>query len=265
MTDPVQRLGIGNGRVSSRRNGWVGRARSRFQPTDAEWAVISGLACAAVPIGAAALVLFGARAAAIVVAAIMAGISVLGRRVRRRHARQVADALPAALAALARDIRTGASFGSAIARQGEAHGPMSPLFRRVHAAIELGQAVDQACAALAIDGRQVGDDATVVGVLAMVSGGGRGSARALDEAAHAARQRQVIRDEIRALIAQAESSVRLLAGLPVLFVAVAILTGQSGATLLVDSAVGRWCLAGGLVFDGAGLLWMRLLVRSVAT
>ena len=263
MTDPIQRLGIGVDPTTSPAARRLAQAQERLGATQAEWALLTSLATAAPLVGVIAGSLFGSAPGLVLVIVHVAVVVVIARRAKQRRARQIATALPAALEGLARDLRTGASFGAAVARQADGNSPMASQFRRVHGAIELGQAVDQACGSLTVDSPHLADDQTAVGVLAMVSGGGRGSARALDEAAHSARQRQLVRDEVRALVAQAESSVRMLAGLPVLFVGFAMMTGQEGATALIDTAIGRWCLVLGLVLDGAGLLWMRALVSSV--
>ncbi len=263
MTDPVQRLGIGRDPAGAPIAPWLAAIHDRVSPTASEWALLTSLALTAVPLAFVVAVVFSMAAAIVIVAVHGVVIAVVAVRAHRRQKRNMLDALPVALDALARDVRTGASFGSAIARQASEPGPMAPHFRRVHMAIDLGQAVDEACSALAANAGPIADEQTTVGVLAMVSGGGRGSARALEEAASAARQRQRVHGEVQALVAQAESSVRVLAALPIVFLGLGMLSGQAGGTALINTAVGRWCLALGLVLDGVGLVWMRALVRSV--
>lgn len=264
MSDPVQRLGIGTGRGQPAHvSPWLSDAHDRIAPNAREWALLTSVAMIAVPLALVVWFAFGFVAAAAVLGShgvVLAGVA---RRAHRRHRERLANDLPVALDGLARDLRTGASFRSAVARQAREPGPVARHFRRVHTAIELGQPADEACAALVANSSGMHNAATTAGVLAMVAGGGRGSARALEEAAQAARQEQMVRGEVRALVAQAESSVRVLAGLPIAFVALGMLSGQDGALALFHTSVGRWCLVIGIVLDGAGLVWMRALVRSV--
>lgn len=263
MSDPVQRLGIGRDPADASVAPWLAGMHAQISPTASEWALLTSLALTAVPLAVVVALVFSATAAIAIVAVHGVVIAVVAVRAERRQKRNVLDALPVALDAVARDLRTGASFGSAIARQAAEPGPVAPHFRRVHTAIDLGQAVDEACSALAANAGPVAAEQTTVGVLAMVSGGGRGSARALEEAASAARQRRRVHGEVQALVAQAESSVRVLAALPVVFLGLGMLSGQAGGAALINTTVGRWCLGIGLALDGAGLVWMRALVRSV--
>ena len=263
MSDPVRRLGIGHASQGAPVAPWLAAIHTHISPTAAEWALLTSVALTAMPLGCVIGLVFSVRAALVVVATHLVVMAVVAVRGHRRQARDLRGALPVALDAVARDLRTGASFASAIARQAHEVGPMAPHFRRVHTAIDLGQAVDEACGALSAGAGPIANEQTTVGVLTMVSGGGRGSARALEEAANAARQRHRVQGEVRALVAQAESSVRVLAALPVVFLGLGMLSGQAGGTALISTAVGRWCLGIGLALDGAGLVWMRALVRSV--
>lgn len=266
MSDPVQRLGIGTrGQDSDDLAPWLANIHDRIAPTASEWALLTSVAMTAVPIGIAIRLLVGVAPAAVVLLGHGAVLVMVARRARTRQRQSLLDGLPVALDALARDLRTGASFRSAVARQATAPGPMMAHFRRMHTAIELGQAADEACNAFAASTDSLRSQQTVIGVLAMVSAGGRGSARALEETARAAREQEIVRSDVRSLVAQAESSVRVLAGLPILFVGLGMLSGQAGATALFHTPIGRWCLAIGLVLDGAGLAWMRALVRSVTS
>ncbi len=263
MSDPVRRLGIGRTHEEAPVAPWLAAMHARISPTAAEWALLTSLALTAAPLGLVVGLVFRGTAALVVAATHLVVMAVVSVRGHRRQTQELRGALPVALDALARDLRTGASFASAIERQAHEPGPMAPHFRRVHTAIDLGQAVDEACGALVAGAGAIAEEQTTAGVLTMVSGGGRGSARALEEAASAARQRERVQGEVRALVAQAESSVRVLAALPIVFLGLGMLSGQAGGTALISTAVGRWCLGIGLALDGAGLVWMRTLVRSV--
>lgn len=265
MTDPVVRLGIGHVEPDGSLHPVLAAIRVRLAPTPSEWALLTSVAVTAVPLGALGWLVLGFGAGAVIAVGHGVVLLAVGRRASERHRRGLRNGLPVALEAIARDLRTGVAFRSAIARQADESGSMASHFRRVHAAIELGQATEDACAALTTNTAGIRDHQAVAGVLSMVSAGGRGSARALEEAARAARQKQVVRSEVRALVAQAESSLRVLAGLPIAFVGLGMLSGQAGATALFDTSLGRWCLAIGVALNSIGLVWMRALVRSVAT
>jgi tight adherence protein B len=72
-----------------------------------------------------------------------------------------------------------------------------------------------------------------------------------------------VRRELAAQLAGPRATARLLAGLPVLGVAMGAGLGADPLGFLLGTAAGAGCLALGGVLVGLGLLWTRALVRSV--
>jgi len=72
-----------------------------------------------------------------------------------------------------------------------------------------------------------------------------------------------VRRELAAQLAGPRATARLLAGLPVVGVALGAGLGADPLGFLLGSAAGAGCLAAGGTLVGLGLLWTRALVRSV--
>jgi tight adherence protein B len=72
-----------------------------------------------------------------------------------------------------------------------------------------------------------------------------------------------VRRELAAQLAGPRATARLLAGLPVLGVVMAAGLGADPLGFLLGTAAGAGCLALGGVLVGLGLLWTRMIVRSV--
>ncbi|KPM53068.1 secretion system protein [Frankia sp. R43] len=81
--------------------------------------------------------------------------------------------------------------------------------------------------------------------------------------ADAARSDAARADELAAALAGPRSSGRLVAGLPLLGVAMGILLGASPVDVLTTSPVGTICLAAGVLLDLAGLRWLRRISDGV--
>lgn len=265
MPDPIVRLGLGaSGPEPRGAASWRTRAESELGVSAAEVERLAGAVSAVPVVATIGWVVFGVAVALalLILAAAVSAVGLVRRRAHRR--RMLLRAAPDALEAIARDLRTGHSFRSAIARQAETGAALAAPFRRVRAAIELGRPADSACAVFAEHADANFPGATMAALLATASHGGRGSSQALDIGAAALRHRALLRSEVRSLVAQAESSVRVLASLPVAFIALGFATGQSGSLALFTTTTGRWCLGLGLAMNLVGLGWMRHLVRSVS-
>jgi len=266
MVDPVRRLAVARAETElsvASQPPWLARLFVRIDPSPREWGLLSSLALASVPITLVGLVFFGVLAAAVGLVVTIGPVLVFSLRWRGRATQRMVGALPDALTAVARDLRTNGSFRSSVARRSGEAGPLQRHFGRVQTAMELGESAERACASFDSGSAAVADLATAATLLSVVAGGGRGGPRALDEGAAALRQRATVRAEVAALVAQAESSVRILASLPPLFVGLGIVTGQSSALVLFTTSTGRLCLVIGVVLDVIGLFWMRSLVGSV--
>jgi tight adherence protein B len=81
----------------------------------------------------------------------------------------------------------------------------------------------------------------------------------------AERGEAAVRRELAAQLAGPRATARLLAGLPVLGVAMGAGLGADPLGFLLGTAAGITCLALGTALVGLGLLWTRALVGSVET
>jgi tight adherence protein B len=85
----------------------------------------------------------------------------------------------------------------------------------------------------------------------------------LDRLAVGLRQEAEVEAEVEAALAAPRATARLLAGLPLVGVALGELIGAHPVAVLVETPLGRGCALGGLVLAGAGHLWTRALVARV--
>ena len=93
------------------------------------------------------------------------------------------------------------------------------------------------------------------------AGTGSGLAAAVDRLEEAQRDAQARRRAVRAELAGPRATARLLAGLPLLGIALAAALGASPLHVLLGTGVGRVCLVVGTALDVAGVLWTRRLAR----
>jgi tight adherence protein B len=75
------------------------------------------------------------------------------------------------------------------------------------------------------------------------------------------RAKLALRREVAVALAGPRASCALLAGLPVVGLWLAAVLGASPQRVLLHTAPGGACLAGGVLFESVGLVWMRALVR----
>jgi tight adherence protein B len=85
----------------------------------------------------------------------------------------------------------------------------------------------------------------------------------LDRLASGLRQDAEVDAEVEAALAAPRATARLLAGLPLVGVALGELIGARPVAVLVGTPLGRVCAVGGLMLAGAGQLWTRSMVRRV--
>ncbi|RMH68778.1 MAG: hypothetical protein D6683_16605 [Actinomyces sp.] len=229
-------------------------ARGRLR-TAIEW--WSATAAAA---GAVGLVAMGAPG---LVGGLVAGVTgppalVVVRGDRRR--RRLVAGLPEFCDLVARSLRSGAGLGTALGEAGAAvpavAGSVQGLLARSAAGMPLERALDRWAVEVAHP------DATLVATvltLGRVSGGAL--ARPLERAAATLRERRELADEVAALTAQTRSSALVVALTPLVFAVLAARTDPEVGRVFTSTAVGRLCLVGGVLFDLAGLWWMRRLTR----
>lgn len=215
-----------------------------------------------VPAAAAAgLATGGAGAAVVAVAAVVAAPVVGWRLLRRRGSDRYEAALPGAVDAVARALRSGASLRLAIAEAASSTpGPLGADLAGVATAIDRGATVVAALEAWG-ERRPAPGVRLVVSALCLGAETGGALARAVDGVASTLRQRLSARAEARALATQARASAAVLAVAPLAFTAVASLADARTSAFLFRTPTGLLCLAAGLILDAAGALWMARLTR----
>jgi tight adherence protein B len=200
--------------------------------------------------------------ALLVAAALVAAPFVARPSARRRGERRFDADLPAALDAVARSLRAGASLRQALGdAAGESRGPVAADLHGVVAATVAGIPLAEA-----LDGwgraRRRGDVLLAVAALQLAIETGGASARAVDGLAATIRRRAAVQDEARALSAQARASALVLACAPLAVCAFTVVAGGEAADFLLHTPLGLACLAGGLSLDALGGWWMARLTRA---
>ena len=238
---------------------WFARALDdgavRLEPAAAWTATLAGvglLAMTGAMVGGPVLSLLAAAAGA-------GGVAVLIAVRRGRSARLLEQALPGALEAVARSLRSGASLRAGLAEAASAtDGRLGAELARVDAdtrrGVPLVVALEALAARLPLPGVRLAVAALTLGV---ETGGAQ--ARAVDGVATTLRDRLAAHAEGRALAAQTRASVWVIAISPAAFCAFAVTTDPRTARFFFRSAAGLTFLALGLALDGAGALWMRRL------
>jgi tight adherence protein B len=194
-----------------------------------------------------------------VVASAGIGVAVLARRARQRRVvglrRCEAQGFCEDLAAeLAAGLPAGRSLDSATARR--------PGYERVAAAHRLGGSVPDALRELA--GDPGAEDLRLVAAAWQVGQhSGAGLAVTLAGVAGSIRERQSTRRVVESELASARATARLVAGLPLLTLALGSGAGGNPYAFLLLSPLGLACLAGGLALGFAGLAWIEAIAAGV--
>lgn len=170
----------------------------------------------------------------------------------RRRCRELLDAFAAELTA-------GRSASAALARAASSHPELLPS---TLGALRLGGDVPEA---LRTDGKEPG--CAVLGRLSacwqVAEGTGAGLAAAVTRLSDSARESERIRLELAARVAEPRATMRVLALLPVLGLALGSGLGADTVGWLVSSGIGRLVLVVGVALDLVGVLWARRLVAGV--
>lgn len=225
-------------------------------PPDLVWTSwLAGLVVAPV----AALLLAGPGLGLLAVLAVGVGpplaLAVLGGRADRR----LEAALPEALEAMARSLRSGASLRGAVAEAAATTpGRLGGDLRVVAAATASGAPLVAALDAWA-DRRPLPAVRLAVAALALGAETGGAQARAVDGVAETVRSRLAVAGEVRALSSQARLSALVIAAAPIAFALLATGTDGRTAAFLFRTPAGLACLAGGLVLDALAAVWMHRL------
>lgn len=200
-------------------------------------------------------------------AAIIAGVAWVAVAaavlVLRRGAsgRAVDAALPHALEAVARSLRSGAGTHQALAAATVAtSGPLGVELRQVCADVDAGRGIERALTSFEDRRPEPGVRLAVAALLLGAEAGGA-HARALDGVAEGVRARLAVGAEVKALASQAQLSALVIATAPLAFTTLAAGADGATASFLFRTPVGLACLAGGLVLDGVGALWMHRIAQ----
>lgn len=206
-----------------------------------------------------AFVAAGPALAALAAAAIATAPPVVWKANRGRRAARYEAALPVALEAVARSLRSGAVLKGALEEAAATNGVLgADLLDVVRSAGVVGLA-----AALEEwrDRRPLAGVRLAVAALSLGVETGGAQARAVDGVATTLRQRLAVAAEARALAAQARASAAVIAVAPLAFSALASSTDPRVAAFLFRSGAGVAVLAAGLLLDALGAIWMARLTR----
>ena len=186
--------------------------------------------------------------------------------VRTRRGRadtRLEQALPGALEAVARSLRSGASLRQAVEEAGAAAGTGRVLGGELsRAAAEAAQGASLVTALEAVGARRPLPGVRL-GVAALCLGAetGGAQARAVDGVAATVRERLAVAAELRALSSQARISALVIGLAPIGFGAFAAATDPRTSQFLLHTAAGLILLVTGLVLDALGWLWMQHLAK----
>ncbi|EPD56393.1 hypothetical protein HMPREF1211_07513 [Streptomyces sp. HGB0020] len=194
-----------------------------------------------------------------------AGVPLLRRMRLKGQARSArerrGDAVIALCGALAGEVRTGRQPGEALLRAAWDSGGLGTSQAAVLAAARFGGDVP---GALAVAARQPGAEG-LLGLAAcwrVAVDQGAGLAAGLDRLEGALRAERDQRVDLRAQLASARSTAVMLAGLPVLGLALGAALGADPLHVLLHTGAGLGCLLIGGVLEALGTWWAMRIVRG---
>ncbi|MFD5191493.1 type II secretion system F family protein [Streptomyces sp. NPDC058357] len=185
----------------------------------------------------------------------------LRRRARGKERERRAAGVVALCAAVVGELRAGHEPGQALLVAVRGTGVMGSAEAGVSAAARFGGDVPGALGQAA---REPGLDglAGVAACWRVAVDGGAGLAAGLDRLEGALRAEQRRREELRAQLAGAWSTVAVLALLPVLGLGLGAALGADPLRVLLHTPAGLVCLATGGLLEAAGLGWAARIVRA---
>ncbi|MEU6683735.1 type II secretion system F family protein [Streptomyces sp. NPDC046832] len=194
-----------------------------------------------------------------------AGVPLLRRarlagRARRDRERRT-DAVIALCGALAGEVRAGRQPGEALLRAARDCDGLADARSTVLAAARFGGDVPDALATAA---RRPGAEGLrgLAACWRVAVDQGAGLATGLDRLAAALRAERDQQQDLRAQLAGARATAVMLAGLPALGLLIGTALGADPLHVLLHTGAGLGCLAAGGVLEGAGLWWVRRIVRG---
>jgi tight adherence protein B len=233
-------------------SGATARRRAALSP-----ALVGALAAAA---GILVVVVDGLRLVlALVLLAAAAAVGLLVKRSRRATAAEARQARVVEVAeALAGELRAGQPPVTSLEHCVE----LWPDLATVVSAARMGADVPSALRRLA---RQPGAEGLVelASAWQVSERSGAGLATALSQVAESARARQVTRRLVQGELASAQATARLVAGLPVVSLAMSAGIGGDPWHFLLGTGPGLGCLALGLLLAFLGLLWIDRIAVAV--
>jgi tight adherence protein B len=190
------------------------------------------------------------------------GPALAWRANRGRAAARLQAALPAAVEAVARALRSGAGLRAALREAGAttpgALGADLTWVARSAEAIGIVAALEAWGETRPLPGVRL-----AVAALCLGAETGGAQAHAIDGVAVTLRQRLGAAAEARALASQARASAAVIALSPIVFCGLTSATDPRVAGFLFRSGAGLAVLTAGLLLDAAGAVWMARLTRSV--
>jgi tight adherence protein B len=221
------------------------------------WSGVGGVGL----VGLVAIPAAGAPLALLATSAAVVGSWLVLRSRRGQGDARLERALPEALEAAARSLRSGASLRQAIAEAAAtASGRLGRELEETSRQVVHGATLIDALEALA-ERRPVGGVRLAVAALCLAAETGGAQARAVDGVAATLRDRLAIAAEVRALSSQARISALVIGLAPLAFGAFAVTTDPRTGRFLFHTPVGLVLLAVGVSLDGLGWLWMQRVAR----
>ena len=213
----------------------------------------------------AATVAGGPGLALVALLALGAGPVLVVRSRRGGAGTRLEQALPGALEAVARSLRSGASLRQAVEEAGAStgwggDGMLAGELARAAAEAAQGAslvtALEEVAARRPLPGVRLG-----VAALCLGAETGGAQARAVDGVAATVRERLAVAAELRALSSQARMSALVIGLAPIGFGGFAAATDPRTAQFVFHTPAGLVLLAVGLTLDGLGWLWMQRLAK----
>jgi tight adherence protein B len=186
---------------------------------------------------------------------------VMRARASRGRDRRIDAQLPDVMRALSAAVRAGRSVPQALeAARDEAREPMRAPLDRAVGRISVGAPLTEALDTFAAD-CGTPDAALVVETLKIGRAAGAKLPLILDVAVESLSEREQVAGDRRATSAQAKMSALVVALMPVAFFAIVGSGAHDQVRVLFGDPIGWALLAGGLILEGGGALWMRALLR----
>jgi tight adherence protein B len=259
--DRVRALGARSGwRIPAR---WRAPLARALHDADVPWAPEQAVEHWAIGVAATGLLAAALAPTLAVPAALGVALAspVALRVARARRERRFAAGLPAALEAVAVELRGGGTVAAAVERLADDGGVVGRDLHRVHVRTQLGLPLEDALAGWPQEHEAPGVRAAA-GALSVAATMGGKAADAIDGLATSLRDRLEAMAEARALSAQARLSAVVVGAAPLGYLAFSALVDPEAVTALVGTGVGRVCLVLGLGLEALAGLWIRRILGS---